>query len=89
MSMPWALVYTTSSVTHARIIEGYLESYDVPARVLSAADSSRALTVGSLAIVKVFVPADLAVNAEKLLREMDIEAESVNDEDYPETYGED
>lgn len=87
--MPWALVYTTSSVPHASIVEGFLESRDVPARVLSAADSSRALTVGSLAIVKIFVPADLAVKAEKLLLELDVEAGSVSDEEYPDNCEED
>ncbi|MFM8471945.1 MAG: putative signal transducing protein [Candidatus Kapaibacterium sp.] len=69
--MAWALVYTTSTVHHATIVEGYLQSHGIPARILSAADSSRALTVGSLAVVKVFVPAGQAVRAEGLIRDMD------------------
>ena len=71
MSTPWAQVYTTSTVYHASIVEGFLESQGIPARVVSAADSSRALTVGSLAVVKIYVPADRAVTAEGLLRDME------------------
>ena len=52
-------------------------------RIVSAADSSRALTVGALAVVKIYVPADCAVQAEELLRIME---QSTNENDDDITY---
>lgn len=79
--MAWAQVYTTSSLFHAGILEGFLESHDIPVRIVSAADSSRALTVGALAVVKIYVPSHCAVQAEKLLRAMEQSA-GVDDDEF-------
>ena len=84
--MAWALVYTTSSVIHAAMVEGFLRSRGIDAITISAADSSRALTIGALAVVKIFVHSPDAGEAAKHLRHM--EAQSVefvgSDEDFDE-----
>ncbi|MCX8050397.1 MAG: DUF2007 domain-containing protein [Chlorobi bacterium] len=66
---PWALLYTTSTLWEAEVVRGYLESRGVEAVVLSQVDTMRALTVGALAIAKVYVPASALVRAERLLAE--------------------
>ncbi len=54
--MAWVLVYTTNSEADAHMIEGLLQSNDIPAQVLSQVDSTRGLTIGGLAVAKVYVP---------------------------------
>ncbi len=67
--MSWVLVYTTNTEADARVIEGMLLANEIPAQVLSQVDSSRGLSIGDLAIAKVYVPADYVVDAEVLIRE--------------------
>ncbi len=63
----WAIVATVSTVIEAEIIAGRLRADGIAATVLSQVDSTRGLTVGGLAIAKVFVPSDRLVEAEQLL----------------------
>ena len=65
--MAWALVYTTNSEYDAILMKGLLESNEIPAQVLSQVDSSRGLTVGGLAVAKLYVPTEFAIEAEKLV----------------------
>ncbi len=63
----WAIVRTVNTVVEAEIIAGRLRVEGIPAIVLSQVDSTRNLTVGALAIAKVFVPTVLLVEAESQL----------------------
>ncbi|MCS7000217.1 MAG: DUF2007 domain-containing protein [Bacteroidota bacterium] len=64
---PWALVYTTNTVWEAELVRGYLHARGIKAVVVSQVDSMRGLTVGALAIAKVYVPSPLYGQAQRLL----------------------
>lgn len=66
---PWVLLYTTNTLWEVEIVVGYLRSHGIEAVVVPQVDSSRALTVGSLAIAKVYVPSALYMEAAHLLEE--------------------
>ena len=67
--MSWVLVYTTNTEVDAQLMSGLLESEEVPTQVVSQIDSSRALTIGGLAVAKVYVPIEFAVQAEQLIQQ--------------------
>lgn len=52
----WEIVRRVSTEIEARLIAGRLRSEGIPAFVLSQVDSTRNLTVGALALAKVYVP---------------------------------
>lgn len=52
---PWAVVRIVSTVIEAELMAGRLRNEGIPAIVLSQVDSTRNLTVGGLAIAKVYV----------------------------------
>ncbi len=64
---PWVLIYTTNTVWEAELLRGYLIANGVDAVVVPQVDSMRGLTVGLLAIAKVYVPAPQVSKAEQLL----------------------
>jgi hypothetical protein len=66
---PWVLLYTTNTVWEAELVRGYLVSNGVEAVVVSHVDTMRGLTVGMLAIAKVYVPAPQHEQAQQLLTE--------------------
>jgi hypothetical protein len=63
----WSIVRTVNTEIEARLIAGRLRSEGIPAFVLSQVDSTRNLTVGALALAKVFVPEIALVRARALL----------------------
>lgn len=63
----WEIVVTVSTEIEARLIAGRLRSEGIPAFVLSQVDSTRNLTVGALALAKVFVPESALARARKVL----------------------
>ncbi len=64
---PWVLLYTTNTIWEAELLRGYLIANGVEAVVVPQVDTMRGLTVGLLAIAKVYVPAPQFSEAEKLL----------------------
>jgi len=66
---PWVLLYTTNTVWEAELVRGYLVSNGVEAVVVSHVDTMRGLTVGLLAIAKVYVPSPQHEQAQQLLTE--------------------
>ena len=63
----WSIIRTFSREFEARLVAGRLIANGVPACVLSQVDSTRNLTVGALAVAKVFVPDSLRDEAEEVL----------------------
>lgn len=68
---PWVILTEVSTVVEAEIIAGRLRADGIPATVLSQVDSTRSLTIGGLAIAKVYVPTDRAVEALEILESND------------------
>jgi hypothetical protein len=66
-SITWKIIRTVSTDVEANLIAGQLRSFGVPAFVLSQVDSTRGLTVGALAVAKVFVPEAMMAEAESIL----------------------
>ncbi|GIV57030.1 MAG: hypothetical protein KatS3mg040_1798 [Candidatus Kapaibacterium sp.] len=65
----WVLLYTTNTLWEAEIVVGYLRSHGIGAVLVPQVDTTRALTVGELAIAKVYVPSALYLEAAHLLEE--------------------
>ncbi len=63
----WGIVRTYSTNVEAEIVAGRLRYEGIPAIVLSQVDSTRNLTVGALAIAKVFVREHEMEKAEQIL----------------------
>lgn len=63
----WEIVRTYSTNVEAEIVAGRLRHEGIPAIVLSQVDSTRNLTVGALAIAKVFVRDEDRTSAEEVL----------------------
>jgi hypothetical protein len=63
----WKIIRTVSTDVEVHLIAGQLRSFGVPAFVLSQVDSTRGLTVGALAVAKVFVPEAMMAEAESIL----------------------
>jgi hypothetical protein len=76
-SIEWVQVFTTSTQLEADMLKANLQSADIPVQLLSQVDSSRQLTVGGLAIVKVFVPASDIDDARAIID--DIQQGNYND----------
>lgn len=55
-SYPWVLAYTTNTLLDAEMYKANLESTEIPVQILSQVDTTRQLTIGDLAIVKIYVP---------------------------------
>lgn len=64
---PWVLVYTTNTLLEAEMFKANLENAGIPTQILSQVDTSRMLTIGDLAIVKIFVPSPMLKEAEDLI----------------------
>ena len=64
---PWALAYTTNTILEAEMFKANLENAGIPTQILSQVDTSRMLTIGDLAIVKIFVPSPKLKEATELI----------------------
>lgn len=69
-SYPWVLVYTTNTLIEAEMYKANLEGAGIPVNILSQVDTSRMLTVGGLAIVKIFVKSPFVTLAEEIIKEI-------------------
>jgi hypothetical protein len=74
----WVHIYTVNTEIDAKMFKDNLESVQIPVQILSQVDSTRMFTVGSLAIVKLFVPSDKYAEALEIIK---------NIEDNIEPYG--
>ncbi len=67
---PWVLVYTTNTQLDAEMYKANLEGAGIPVNILSQVDTSRMLTVGELAIVKIYVKSPFVTLAEEIIKEI-------------------
>lgn len=67
----WVMVYTTNTMLEAEMLQANLESADIPVHIHSQIDSSRQLTVGSLAIVKIYVRSSDYHDAMAIIRDIE------------------
>ena len=79
----WSIIRTVSTEIEAALIAGRLRASGVPAFVLSQVDSSRGLTVGALAVAKVFVPEEMLPLAGEILDEPPIGEEPSGPDIHP------
>jgi hypothetical protein len=63
----WVLVYTTNTLWEAEVVRGFLRSHGIDAVVMPQVDTSRALTIGGLALAKIYVPTAVFAEAERVL----------------------
>lgn len=75
----WKLVYTTNTPIDAEHYKANLEGADIPVQILSQFDSSRMITVGGFAVVKIYVPNEYYSEAMAIIR--DIESNDINEEE--------
>ncbi len=63
----WKLVYTTNLPMDAEHYKANLEGADIPVQILSQFDTSRMITIGDFAVVKIFVPEEYYDDAKKII----------------------
>jgi hypothetical protein len=76
----WKLVYTTNMNMDAEHYKANLEGADIPVQILSQFDSSRMLTVGDFAVVKIFVPEDYYEDALQIIEDINKEQNQPGEE---------
>ena len=67
----WLHVYTTNTEIDARMVESFLTSAGIPTHVLLQIDTTRQLTVGGLAVAKIFVRDSDAEDALAIIRDIE------------------
>jgi len=75
----WKLVYTTNLPMDAEHYKANLEGADIPVTILSQFDTSRMITIGDFAIVKIFVPEEYYEDALQIIEDINRE-QNDNDE---------
>ncbi len=75
----WKLVYTTNLPMDAEHYKANLEGADIPVQILSQFDTSRMITIGDFAIVKIFVPEEYYEDALQIIEDINRE-QNDNDE---------
>lgn len=76
----WIHIYTINNEINAELYKAALQEYGIPVNILSQYDSTRMLTVGSLAIIKIYVPVEFADEALDLIQHLDNDDNSDNDD---------
>ncbi|MFP4528874.1 MAG: putative signal transducing protein [Candidatus Kapaibacterium sp.] len=76
---PWVMIYTTNTELDAEMFRANLESADIPTRILSQIDTTRMFTVGSLALVKIYVPSPFVTDAIEIIRAIESGPEEGSD----------
>ena len=79
MAEGWAIVHVLESEEDAGIVAGFLQSRGIDCQVESSHSTEFPVTVGSLAVVRVEVPAAQADEARRLLAERDGGSERLPD----------
>jgi len=67
----WRLVYTTNTVIDAEHYKANLEGADIPVQILSQFDSSRMITVGGFAVVKIYVPEEFYAESMEIINDIE------------------
>lgn len=67
-NLPWVNVFTVSTEVEAEMFKANLQSAGIPVQILSQRDRSQVVTLGDLAVVKIFVPSALAPEAYKIIQ---------------------
>ncbi len=75
----WKLVYTTNMQLDAEHYKANLEGAGIPVQILSQFDTSRMITIGDFAVVKIFVPDEYYDDAIEIIN--DINNSTNNNED--------
>ena len=65
---PWVKVWTTNTMIDAEMFRANLESADIPVQLMPQVDSTRQFTIGGLAIVKIYVPSPMAIDALDIIK---------------------
>jgi len=73
----WEIVYTTNREIVAEMYKANLEGAGIPVSILSQVDSTRMLTVGNLAIVKIYVPKQFLKTAKDIIDAINTNSESI------------
>ena len=72
----WQLVYTTNTQLEAEHYKANLEGADIPVQILSQFDTSRMITLGDFAVVKIFVPNEYADDAIKIINDINTQTDN-------------
>jgi hypothetical protein len=75
----WKLVYTTNMNMEAEHYKANLEGAGIPVQILSQFDSSRMLTVGDFAIVKIFVPEEYYEDAKQIIDDINKNQDGIDE----------
>lgn len=67
----WEQVFITSDQFQAELLTANLNRADIPANILSQYDTTRPLTFGDLAIIKIMVPAPYYAEAMDIIKLID------------------
>ena len=73
----WELVYTTNREIVAEMYKANLEGAGIPVSILSQVDSTRMLTVGNLAIVKIYVPKQFLNTAKEIINAINTDSKYI------------
>lgn len=66
----WVLIYTTNTQLEAEMLKANLSGAGIPCEILSQVDTTRMLSVGELAIVKIFVPREHKEEAKEIIQDI-------------------
>ena len=77
----WKLVYTTNTQLEAEHYRANLEGAGIPVQILSQFDTSRMITIGDFAVVKIFVPDEYYEDAIDIINDINNNTDN-NESDY-------
>ncbi|MCE5305475.1 DUF2007 domain-containing protein [bacterium] len=73
----WEIVYTTNREIDAEIYKANLEGAGIPVNILSQVDTTRMLTMGDLAVVKIYVPIQFFNSAKEIIDAINSESDNI------------
>ncbi|MEN6296114.1 MAG: DUF2007 domain-containing protein [Chloroherpetonaceae bacterium] len=73
----WEIVYTTNREIDAEIYKANLEGAGIPVNILSQVDTTRMLTMGDLAVVKIYVPIQFFNSAKEIIDAINSESNNI------------
>ncbi|MEN6510813.1 MAG: DUF2007 domain-containing protein [Chloroherpetonaceae bacterium] len=73
----WEIVYTTNREIDAEMYKANLEGAGIPVNILSQVDTTRMLTMGDLAVVKIYVPIQFFNSAKEIIDAINSESDNI------------
>jgi hypothetical protein len=73
----WEIVYTTNRKIDAEMYKANLEGAGIPVNILSQVDTTRMLTIGNLAVVKIYVPIQFFNIAKEIIDAINSESDNI------------